>query len=106
MLHAKHYNAPRRISDHPMAKTKRLIVCMGVCGCGKTTLAKALSKATNSPMLEGDELHPRSNIEKMRDVVALQDEDREAWIQAIRTETDHRPDETLILSCSALSANV
>ena len=85
---------------------RKLIVCMGVCGCGKTTLARALGSRSAWPVLEGDEFHPPANIAQMADGNPLTDTDREAWIRAIREEADARPEPTIILACSALSPTV
>lgn len=48
-----------------MAKIKLLIV-MGPSGCGKTTIAQALAnRLSDGHYVEGDQLHPQSNIDKM-----------------------------------------
>jgi gluconokinase len=36
------------------------------------------------PFIEGDDLHPRSNIEKMSNGQPLVDEDREPWLELVR----------------------
>ncbi|ABI67016.1 gluconokinase [Maricaulis maris] len=84
----------------------RLIVCMGVCGCGKTTLANALAARAGWPVLEGDEFHSPANIARMADGIPLTDPDREAWIRAIRKEADRRAEPDILLACSALSPTV
>jgi gluconokinase len=58
------------------------------------------------PVLEGDDFHSAANIAKMADGNPLTDQDREAWIQAIRREADARSDPDLVLACSALSPAV
>ncbi|TFK44164.1 P-loop containing nucleoside triphosphate hydrolase protein [Crucibulum laeve] len=65
------------------------IVVMGVSGTGKSTLGNALAKELNMPYVEGDDLHPRANVEKMSAGIPLTDEDREPWLELIRTTAEH-----------------
>lgn len=58
------------------------------------------------PVLEGDDFHSTANITKMTDGNPLTDQDRQAWIQAIRQEADARPEPDIVLACSALSGAV
>ena len=53
----------------------RLIV-MGVSGCGKSTMAAALSERLGLDMVDGDDLHLPESVAKMRSGIALQDADR------------------------------
>ncbi|KZT71793.1 carbohydrate kinase [Daedalea quercina L-15889] len=66
-----------------------LIVVMGVAATGKTTLAKALCEKLQLPYIEGDELHPKANIEKMSNGQPLTDADREPWLALLRTTAEH-----------------
>ncbi|KIK02664.1 hypothetical protein K443DRAFT_677394 [Laccaria amethystina LaAM-08-1] len=61
-----------------------LIVIMGVCGTGKSTLGSALATSLGFPYVEGDDLHPRSNVEKMASGTPLTDADREPWLALVR----------------------
>lgn len=90
-----------------------LIVVMGVSGTGKSTLGSALARALDVPFVEGDDLHPRSNIEKMSSGNPLTDSDREPWLKLIRTTAEHMTLEVqsgatggnkrgVVISCSAL----
>ena len=85
----------------------------GVSGTGKSTLGSALAKVLDIPYVEGDDLHPRSNIEKMSSGHPLTDSDREPWLKLIRTTAEHMtidmeqkqrsPNKRgVIISCSAL----
>src|SRR5205085_2524251 len=58
------------------------IVVMGPSGCGKTTLATALARRLGWPFIEGDTLHPASNVEKMSAGVPLTDADREPFLDS------------------------
>ena len=43
-----------------------IVVVMGVSGTGKTTVGRALATALGWPFVEGDDLHPPANVDKMR----------------------------------------
>jgi len=66
-----------------------LIVVMGVAATGKTTLAQALCEKLQLPYIEGDELHPKANIDKMSSGQPLTDADREPWLALLRTTAEH-----------------
>jgi len=76
------------------------IVMMGVSGCGKTTVGRGLAAALGLPFVEGDELHPARNVERMRAGIPLTDEDREGWLDRVAEQlAAHRG---VVVSCSAL----
>jgi gluconokinase len=81
-----------------------VLVLMGVSGCGKTTVAAILAGRLGWPFEEGDELHPPSNIEKMKAGHPLTDVDRAPWLEKIADWVDARIDaaESGIITCSAL----
>jgi gluconokinase len=81
-----------------------IFVVMGVSGCGKSTVGAQLAQALNLPFLEGDVLHPESNVARMAAGVALSDEDREGRLQALaeRLRQAHVAGQGMVLSCSAL----
>ena len=54
----------------------KIIIVMGVSGCGKTTLGKALASTYNYTFLEGDDFHSKENIKKMNNGIPLNDTDR------------------------------
>ena len=76
---------------------------MGVSGCGKSTVGRALSLRHVWPFLEGDDYHPPANIAKMSAGTPLSDDDRAAWVRALVEAVDHTPEDTVILACSALT---
>ncbi|KGI78026.1 gluconokinase [Oleiagrimonas soli] len=82
----------------------RYIVCMGVSGSGKSTLGHAIAERMHWPFVEGDDLHPDVNVEKMRHGVPLDDADRRPWLEAVaRTVRQWRAqDRSGVISCSAL----
>ncbi|KAE8228887.1 hypothetical protein CF326_g6162 [Tilletia indica] len=61
-----------------------LIVVMGTSGTGKSTLGMSLSKHFNVPFIDGDDLHPPSNVAKMSAGNPLDDDDRLPWLLRIR----------------------
>ena len=80
------------------------IIVMGVSGCGKTTLARALANALGATALDADDFHPAGNVEKMRAGTPLTDEDRGPWLASLNAELRSRAalGERVVLACSAL----
>lgn len=58
----------------------RLLIVMGVAGCGKSTIGSALATELGAHYLDGDDFHPHSNIAKMSAGEPLTDEDRQPWL--------------------------
>jgi len=60
------------------------------------------------PYVEGDDLHPKSNVEKMSSGRPLTDTDREPWLKLIRATAEHMIVKTdgnkrgVVIGCSAL----
>ena len=79
---------------------------MGVAGCGKTTVAKLFAAKTGAAFFEGDDFHPPENVTKMRSGIPLTDEDRVAWLLALRKIISDSLDQNIfsVLTCSALKA--
>jgi gluconokinase len=84
-----------------------IVIVMGVSGSGKTTVGKLLAERAGWPFFDGDDFHPESNVEKMRRGLALTDEDRWPWLDALRDLIDDLADrrESAVLACSALRAS-
>ncbi|GAA4167841.1 gluconokinase [Shinella granuli] len=74
---------------------------MGVAGCGKSAVGAALAGRIGANYLDGDDLHPPANIEKMSRGEPLTDEDRWPWLTLVG-RTLAQPGGTLIIGCSAL----
>src|SRR6476619_2150835 len=85
-------------------KAKAIIIVMGVSGSGKTTVAAMLAGALGAAFLEGDDLHPRSNVEQMKSGTPLTDADRLPWLQAIARKIDEwrAGGKGGVVTCSAL----
>ena len=80
------------------------IIVMGVSGSGKSTIGALIAGALGIPFVDGDALHPQSNIEKMAGGQALTDDDRWPWL-AVVGETLAKAGETgtgMVIACSAL----
>lgn len=80
------------------------LVVMGVSSSGKSTIAKALADRLGWRFADGDDFHPRANVEKQRAGQPLTDEDRWPWLQSIADEIDRVTAEggKLVVACSAL----
>jgi gluconokinase len=76
------------------------IIVMGVASCGKTSVGEGLARALGLAFVEGDRLHPTSNVAKMSAGIALTDEDRWPWLDEIGTAL--RGGSGIVASCSAL----
>ncbi|MFN4017830.1 MAG: gluconokinase [Reyranella sp.] len=83
---------------------KTIVVVMGVSGSGKTTVARLLAERLGCAFQDGDDLHPRENVEKMRSGTPLADADRLPWLQAIGRRIDawRKRGEAGVVTCSAL----
>ncbi len=79
----------------------RIIVLMGVSGCGKSLIGKALARDLGFEFVEGDEFHTSENKEKMNRGVPLNDEDRMGWLKELREQIS-KSEKSKIVSCSAL----
>jgi gluconokinase len=81
-----------------------IVVLMGVTGTGKSTVGKLLASQFGWTFVEGDDFHPKTNVEKMRQGIPLNDEDRKPWLDAIRhrLEQASQRGENVVLACSAL----
>jgi gluconokinase len=81
-----------------------IFVVMGVSGCGKSTVGARLAQTLGVAFLEGDSLHPASNVARMAAGLALGDADREGWLRALaeHIRLARQGGHGLVLSCSAL----
>jgi gluconokinase len=82
----------------------RIIVLMGVSGCGKTTVGAVLAQQLGAHFLEGDTLHPPENIAKMQRGEPLTDADRWPWLHAVAEMIDDWRARGIsgVVACSAL----
>lgn len=82
------------------------VIVMGVSGCGKTTVARALAERLRATFLDADDFHPVANVEKMRSGIPLSDDDRLPWLDSLNQQLHTRAaaGERVVLACSALKA--
>uniref|UniRef100_A0A8D8WZ92 Gluconokinase n=1 Tax=Cacopsylla melanoneura TaxID=428564 RepID=A0A8D8WZ92_9HEMI len=79
-------------------------VLMGVSGSGKSIIGESLANRLGVQFIDGDNLHPKSNIEKMSAKIPLTDEDRRPWLEQIQ-QLVHQwnvDNVTGVVVCSAL----
>lgn len=77
---------------------------MGVSGCGKTTVGKALAAGLCVPFYDADNYHAQENLAKMATGKPLTDSDRAGWLTllAAMIETETKAGHDGVLACSAL----
>ncbi len=80
---------------------KPSLVVMGVAGCGKSSLARAVAAAEGLPMIEGDAHHSATSVAKMSQGIALTDADRAGWLDLLADLLQQHAD-GVVLTCSAL----
>jgi gluconokinase len=73
---------------------------MGVAGSGKSTVGHLLAERLGWSFLDGDDLHPAENVEKMRRGIPLTDADRLPWLHHLHELASRS--ESAVLACSAL----
>ncbi len=81
-----------------------VLILMGVMGSGKTTIGKMLSERLGWPFYDGDDFHPRENVEKMRAGIPLNDDDRRVWLEELHLMVEGwlAKGQSTLLACSAL----
>lgn len=90
------------LQDQTGIRFQGSVIVMGVSGSGKSSVGVLLAKALGLPYVEGDELHPKSNVEKMSQGIALTDEDRWPWLDEIGETLAARRSTGIVITCSAL----
>jgi len=81
-----------------------IIVIMGTTGSGKTTVGTLLAQRTGWEFADGDNFHPRANIEKMSRGIPLDDADRAPWLAILHENIAAwlAAGQNAVLACSAL----
>ncbi len=84
-------------------KTKFFIV-MGVSGCGKSSVGKALARSLEWDFYDADDFHPPANVAKMANGIPLDDSDRAPWLASLHEliSSSLKADKPGVLACSAL----
>ena len=81
-----------------------VIILMGTCGCGKTTIGNQLNKKLGWHFYDADNYHSKENVEKMAKGIPLTDDDRKPWLEGLSVEIEkwNANEGNAILACSAL----
>jgi gluconokinase len=81
-----------------------VLVVMGVSGSGKSTIGALLAARLQWEFADADWFHSAANVDKMHAGIALTDEDRWPWLEAIAGWIDElrRAGRHGVLACSAL----
>lgn len=82
----------------------RFAIVMGVSGCGKSSVGKALAQSLGWDFYDADDFHPPENVSKMANGIPLDDSDRAPWLASLHdlissSLTQNHPG---VLACSAL----
>jgi gluconokinase len=82
----------------------RFYIIMGVSGCGKSEVGKALAQRLGWDFSDADDFHPASNIEKMANGIPLTDEERLPWLDSLHAliSKNLQKNHNGVLACSAL----
>jgi len=82
----------------------RFIIVMGVSGCGKSSVGKALADSLGWDFYDADDFHPPENVAKMADGIPLDDSDRAPWLTSLHEliSASLKADQPGVLACSAL----
>lgn len=91
-------------AESPPVSKPLVAVVMGVSGSGKTSVGKRIAERFGAEFVEGDELHPTANVEKMAHGHPLTDDDRWPWLDRIgeRLKEAVGKRRSVVVSCSAL----
>jgi gluconokinase len=81
-----------------------IVIVMGVTGAGKTTTGRLLANELGWEFADADDFHSAANKKKMSQGIALDDADREPWLEAIRAAMSQwlAAQRNVVLACSAL----
>lgn len=87
-------------------RPSRVLILGGVSGSGKSTIGFLVAEHLRWRFIDGNSLHSRQNIEKMRAGVPLDDKDRKPWLDAIHNQIAFLEDcgFSAVIECSALKS--
>lgn len=83
-----------------------IVVLMGVSGSGKTTIGTLLAERADATFADADDYHPLANKQKMAAGFALNDDDRQPWLEELNRLMLgwFAVGKSGVLACSALKA--
>ncbi|XP_051875411.1 probable gluconokinase isoform X2 [Pristis pectinata] len=81
-----------------------IVVVMGVCGSGKTTVSSSLAEKLGWKFFDADDYHSEENKEKMAKGIPLNDEERIPWLCTLHEILlrEYSLGANVILACSSL----
>ena len=90
--------------SNDMSARTTTVVFMGVCGSGKTTIAKLFAQRIGWPFAEADDFHSAANVAKMASGTPLTDDDRWPWLRSLRDwiSKEATAGHNVVMTCSAL----
>lgn len=62
------------------------VLVIGLAGSGKSTVGKVLADRLGLRYVDGDQLHPQANLDKMAKGTPLSDDNRDEWVANILKE--------------------
>lgn len=82
----------------------RFFIVMGVSGCGKSSVGRALADSLGWDFYDADDFHPPENVAKMASGTPLDDSDRAPWLATLYDliSSSLQADHPGVLACSAL----
>ena len=82
--------------------TARPVLVMGICGTGKSTVARGIAARIGGTFIEADLYHDPSSVARMRAGQPLTDDMRWGWLDRLAAEVTAAPTRA-VLACSGLS---
>lgn len=80
-----------------------VLIVMGVCGVGKTSVGNTLATRLGARFIEADDYHSDDNRRAMQRGIPLTDEMRLPWLKSLSIAAEEaRQTGTVVMACSAL----
>src|SRR4051812_14796609 len=93
---------PYRCAGVVLRLATMIVVLIGVAGAGKSTVGPIVAAHLGVPFLDADDFHDQTNINAMRAGLALNDRQRQRWLQRLNDVLRAHQASGLVLACSAL----
>lgn len=77
-------NLSSQLKSNQIHSNTRLIIVMGVSGCGKSTIARVIADRFQCEFLDADDFHTEKSKDLMQQGIALTDEIRLPWVRRIQ----------------------
>lgn len=83
----------------------KLIIVMGVSGCGKSSVARQIANDLSYPFIEADDFHSEQAKNMMANGIPLTDEIRIPWLKRMTDHLSQKPLISSVLAYSGLKRN-